>query len=121
MILEKKLIQYHLNDVIFYFDNPSKTDEWNKYIKKVFKKYSADSKENMILSYENLQYLIQNYFQPVKIHPVNKMKCKSTRDISRLNVKLKIITGTYILQDIRAKFSKNQVETSPLRTKDIEN
>ena len=66
MILEKKLIQYHLNDVIFYFDNPSKTDEWNKYIKKVIKKYLADSKENMIASYENLLYLIQKLLSTSK-------------------------------------------------------
>ena len=44
-----------------------------------------------------------------KCHPAVKPYCYSNRDIYRITVKNKILTGTYILQSNRAKFNQNEV------------
>jgi hypothetical protein len=44
-----------------------------------------------------------------KLHPILKINCKSKGDIHRLPIKLKLLTGAYILQSNRIKMYKNEL------------
>jgi hypothetical protein len=46
-----------------------------------------------------------------KLHPILKINCKSKGDLHRLPIKLKLLTGAYILQTNRIKMYKNELNT----------
>ena len=48
--------------------------------------------------YPRLKYLNPADYRPGNIHPLLKIKCSSSIEISRIPPKLKMLTGTYILQ-----------------------
>jgi hypothetical protein len=50
-----------------------------------------------------------------RIHPLLKSYSANMQDVSRIPIRLKIVTGTYILQTHRAKYS-NGTAVSPLCT-----
>ena len=62
----------------------------------------------MSRSESSLRYLSKT-FTVGKCHPVVKPFCLSDRDIFRIPVKNKILTGTYVLQSNRATFNQNEV------------
>jgi hypothetical protein len=45
-----------------------------------------------------------------KIHPILKHRCYSSLDISRIPVKLRLVTGTYVLQTKRIKYYRNETD-----------
>jgi hypothetical protein len=45
------------------------------------------------------------------LHPLIYIKTVSTRDANRIPIKLKVVSGQYILQANRARFNQNQVDT----------
>ncbi|CAC5385123.1 unnamed protein product [Mytilus coruscus] len=49
-------------------------------------------------------------FYQGKLHPLLKIKCQSARDIGRIPPKLKMLTGTYILQSHRIKMYENETD-----------
>jgi hypothetical protein len=51
-----------------------------------------------------------------KVHPLAKSTTYNIRDIARIPIRLKIVTGNYILQSDKAAFSKKS--TSPKLTTD---
>ncbi len=53
---------------------------------------------------------LSKYFTPGKCHPAIVPYESSSRDVNRLPVKVKILTGTYILQTNRVKFNQNEVD-----------
>jgi hypothetical protein len=53
--------------------------------------------------YPGLKYLNSADYRPGNTHPLLKIKCSSSIEISRIPPKLKMLTGTYILQTIRTK------------------
>ena len=55
-----------------------------------------------------------------KIHPLFKVNCHTGKDISRLSVKLKLLTGSYILQSKRIRMYKTETEATCLLCKDKE-
>jgi hypothetical protein len=54
--------------------------------------------------YKGLQYLSNHNLSKWKIHPILKHRCYSSLDISRIPVKLRLVTGTYVLQTKRIKY-----------------
>ena len=58
--------------------------------------------------YPSLKYLSKTYTVG-KCHPTVKPYMLSSRDVSRIPVKNKIMTGTFILQSNHAKFNQNDV------------
>ena len=44
-------------------------------------------------------------YKPGSVHPIVKIQSNTTREVRRISVKVKLATGTYIVQPIRAKFS----------------
>ena len=60
--------------------------------------------------YSSLQYMDTTMFKPGTLHPIVDIDSPSSRDVTRLAVKLKMITGTYLLQSNRASFNQTAVD-----------
>ncbi|VDI27410.1 Hypothetical predicted protein [Mytilus galloprovincialis] len=60
--------------------------------------------------YNRIHYIGVNQYSIGAPHPALSSVTTSTRDVSRLPVKLKLLTGTYQLQSTRAAFNQNQVD-----------
>lgn len=50
----------------------------------------------------------------MKVHPFLKINTHSSRDVTRLLAKLKLLCGTYIPQTNRQRFNKNQIDPTCL-------
>jgi hypothetical protein len=55
---------------------------------------------------------MDNHLTFGKVHPLAKSTTYNIRDIARIPIRLKIVTGNYILQSDKAAFSKKS--TSPI-------
>ena len=64
--------------------------------------------------YPSLKFLNVKKFQHGKCHQLLKAISGSDREATRLPVKLKIATGTYILQSNRAAFNRNPLKATCL-------
>ena len=64
--------------------------------------------------YKGLQYLSNHDLSKCKIHPILKHRCYSSLDISRIPVKLRLVTGTYVLQTKRSKYYRNETDPACL-------
>jgi hypothetical protein len=64
--------------------------------------------------YKGLQYLSNHNLSKCKIHPILKHRCYSSLDISRIPVKLRPVTGTYVLQTKRIKYYRNESDPTCL-------
>jgi hypothetical protein len=95
---------------------------WITSIKREIQHYWQELITSMASYYPGLKYLNSADYRPGNIHPLLKIKCSSSTEISRIPPKLKMLTGTYILQTIRtnmyaeedAKCQLCKVETETL-------
>ena len=74
-----------------------------------FDKYWTNEICSLISLLKNLSYLNYKSNKPGKIHPLLKLSVESTRDMVLIPVKLKLISGSYVLQTNRNMFNENQV------------
>lgn len=101
--IKKMLIKYNLQDPEYYLDNPMTKRLWITSIKREIQNYWQELITSMASYYPRLKYLNSADYRPGNIHPLLKIKCSSSIEISRIPPKLKMLTGTYILQTIRTK------------------
>jgi hypothetical protein len=62
---------------------------------------------NSSTTLQRAAYLSNRNLSKCKIHPILKHRCYSSLDISRIPVKLRPVTGTYVLQTKRIKYYRN--------------
>ena len=70
--------------------------------------WGSSIKENAEL-YSSLRFLNVSGFACGKRHSLLRTLC-NIREVPRISIKLKLVTGTYILQTNRATFNQNQVD-----------
>ena len=92
------LIKYNLQDPEYYLDNPMTKRLWITSIKREIHNYWKELITSMASYYPRLKYLNSADYRPGNIHPLLKIKCSSSIEIRRIPPKLKMLTGTYILQ-----------------------
>lgn len=80
-------------------------------IKEKVRDYWSDRINNITRYYSSLKY-IEGSYTIGKIHPLLSTNTSCTRDINRIPVRVKIATGTCILQSNRANFNNGYL--SPL-------
>ena len=85
----------------------------------VYKKWE-DKTTSFIPLYKGLTFLTFETLEKGKIHPLFKVNCHTGKDISRLSVKLKLLTLSYILQSKRIRMYKTETEATCLLCKDKE-
>ena len=64
-----------------------------------------------------LNLLLQDHCKVGSVHNVWKLTSHSTRDVCRAQIKVKLLTGSYILQSNRSKFSKSAISDTCLLCK----
>ena len=106
--VKKLLILYELPSAESLLDNPLEKLEWKKQVNKVINDHWTGKILCRSELYSSLRYLSKT-FTVGNCHPAVKPYNCSNRDIYRIPVKNKILTGTYILQSNRAKFNQNEV------------
>ena len=106
--VKKVLILYDLPSTESLLDNPLGKLEWKKQFNIVINEHWTKTIMRRSELYSSLRYLSKTFIVG-KCHPAVKPYCYSNRDIYRIPVKNKILTGTYILQSNRAKFNQNEV------------
>ena len=83
----------------------------------VFNKVSQKVKRNLVdvaLLYKSLKYLNKHEYTPGKIHPVLRIPLRSVRELTRVPVKLKLLTGSYLFQSTRSAFNQNEIDPTCL-------
>ncbi|CAC5396291.1 unnamed protein product [Mytilus coruscus] len=110
--IKKILTKYNMDEINNYLDTPMKKEKWIPLINRTIQKHWSDSITRIVPYYKGLQHLNYMEFYQEKLHPLLKIKCQSARDVGRITPKLKMLTGTYILQSHRIKMYEN--ETDPV-------
>jgi hypothetical protein len=95
------MYNYNLGDALYWIENPMKKEQAMKVIKKEVSDYWTKYIQDMTILYQGLRYLDVNNYTPGKLHKLLTRICKSKGDRHRIPIKLKMLTGSYILQSLR--------------------
>ena len=107
MEIKKLLLKYDLEDPIILLESPVQKKEWKRTVNKAINfKWKTQLLETKKL-YKNLQYLNVGNPYYKGIHNLLRINCKSARNVDRIPVKFKLITGTYLLPASKAAIKKN--------------
>jgi hypothetical protein len=85
-------------------DNPPTKNAWKKMVNKAVDEYWIEHIKKMSTYFKSLGYLNG------KAHAALASVQTSARDIARLSVKLRLMTGTYYLQSNKAAFNQNMID-----------
>ena len=102
-----KLRKYKLPDLMDLMENPIEKHKWKKLVKQQIEIYWEEAwieekQTKSTLKFLNLQHpLFENSHQVWKTVPKNSMEVK------KAEVKARLLTGTYMLKETKAKFSRN--------------
>ena len=102
---------YELGEIEDLLCSPVPKLQWKR---TVFNKVSQKYKQNLIdiaVLYKSLKYLNKQDYTPGKIHPVLRIPLVSVTEITRVPVKVKLLTGSYLFQSTRAAFSQNDIRS----------
>jgi hypothetical protein len=93
-------------------DNPIKKSRWISFVKSRVNDHWCTQPTTLTQLYKGLQYLSNHNLSKCKIHPILKHRCYSSLDISRIPLKLRPVTGTYVLQTKRIKYYRNETDST---------
>ena len=108
------LVRYNLPCAFEVFNNTPSKQSWNKLVTTHVNEYWTDRIVACAELYSTLQHLSVADYRPGNLHPTAQTNTCCSREVTRTAVKLKILTGTYILQSNRAAFNKNEVDPTCL-------
>ena len=106
--------KYELKEAISYLDEPESKTKWTRTVKEAVYKKWVDKITSLIPLYKGLTFLTFENLEKGKIHPLFVFFR------SRLSVKLKLLTGSYILQSKRIRMYKTETEATCLLCKEKE-
>ena len=92
---------------------------WKQRVNKHINNYWVRFVRERASLYPSLQYLAVDNYASRRSHHLLK-SCKIVRETTRVHTKLKLATGTYILQTNRASFNQNMVDPTCLLCKSAE-
>ena len=107
--VKKTLLKYDLPSAESLLEKPIAKFAWKKLFNESVNKYWAEQVLSQSKLYASLRYLSKSYTVG-KCHKAVKPYEFSNRDICRIPVKTKILTGTFILQSNSARFNQNEVD-----------
>ena len=108
--VKQLLVRYNLPCAFNILSDTPKKDPWNRLVSTHVNKYWAERIVASAELYSTLQHFSVLDYRPGCLHPTVLTNIPCTMEITRIAVKLKILTGTYILQSNRAAFNKHQVD-----------
>ena len=89
------MIKYGLPDCLEILNNPPTKVVWT--VREAVNKYWVATVKSQADLYSSLQWLNTGIYRPGVCHPL-VTSSGDLREVSRIAVKLKMVTGTYILQ-----------------------
>ena len=108
--------KYELSYPLDLLHDPPNKESWKRTVNKQVNNYWVERIRNNAILYTRLRYLHADEYRYGRRHPVIQT-IGNARGTPRINMKLKLVTGTYILQCNQAVFSKNQIEPTCLLCK----
>lgn len=111
--LKKIFYIYGITDIENYLHYPLGKEKWKTVLIRKIKDYWKEKLLRQKEMYSSLNYLSSNYHLG-KTHPIVNLPFANPSDIPRIATRLKIVTGTYLLQTNRAAFSKSVKGTCQL-------
>ncbi len=111
---EKILVKYELPADATILGNPPTKYSWKQQVTSAVNSVWKHKLIDRSMLYSTLDNLNCKLYVPGKIHPLILATSTSSRDVTRLAVKFKLVSGTYILQTNRAKFNKVEVDPTCL-------
>lgn len=102
------MIKYDLPDCFLILNNPPTKVVWKRTVRMAVNNYWVATIKAQADLYSSLQWLNINAYKPGVCHPL-VTSTGDLREVPRIAVKLKIVTGTYILETTRAAFNQNAV------------
>ena len=104
--------EIHVSSEIYrLLESPYTKYQWKKLLYEQVNSYWKNYIIEMSKLYKSIHFLNTEIYKPGKQHPLIYIKTVSTRDANRIPIKLKVVSGQYILQANRARFNQNQVDT----------
>ena len=111
--LKKICAKYEISNIQQYLYNPLTKLKWKSTITSKIKKFWINKIIDNKNMYSSLRYLSDTYVLGM-VHPVAFLSSANPSDINRIPTKIRITTGTYILQSNRAAFNQNEVNKTCL-------
>ena len=113
--------KYQLPSPHFLLQHPPKQQTWKKIVKKYVLRFWENSLIEEATTKSSLAFLNTKALTISKLHHSIATVQPDTRDIPRCRIKLRMLTGTYVLQYNRHKFNQHEVNpTCPLCEDGIE-
>ena len=109
LAIKKILVKYDLPGCWDILIEPPTKYRWKSLVNKQVNSYWAERIKSRASLYSSLRYLALESYYPGKTHWVLQ-HTGVARDIPCISTKLKLLTGSYILQVNRAAFNQNQVD-----------
>ena len=97
-----------------YLESPMSKSKWSSVVKSKVREYWSSHIHTMSQMYSSLQFLNSKSIYKGNIHPILKHKYYSALIIDRIPIKLRIVTGTYVLQTKRIKFYRDEFDPTCL-------
>ncbi|CAG2246436.1 unnamed protein product [Mytilus edulis] len=108
--MKKICIKYSLENPLSLLYIEMSKGKWKKLTTTAVHKYWTTRINEEIMYYSSLKYIPTSLFKVGKIHPLALANSANQRDINRIPIRIKIATGTYILQTNRAAYNQNNVD-----------
>ncbi|CAG2207964.1 unnamed protein product [Mytilus edulis] len=108
--MKKICIKYNLENPLSLLYNEMSKGKWKNMTTTAVHKYWTTRINEEIMYYSSLKYIPTSSFKVGKIHPLALANSANQRDINRIPIRIKIATGSYILQTNRAAYNQNNVD-----------
>ena len=115
VLVRKLCIMYGLSDCVDLLDNPPTKASWKRTVNRAVCTYWAGRIQSIVPLYPSLKWLTFDVTEWPKRHSLLEFS-GDLREVPRIAMHLKIVTGTYILRTNRHSFDQNQVDPMCLVT-----
>ncbi|KAH3739870.1 hypothetical protein DPMN_046560 [Dreissena polymorpha] len=88
------LAKYELGEADEYLEKPLNKSQWRSKIHRTIVSYWKQYIDKIASTYTTLKFMNTEY-TPGKLHPVLQVGCLSALEVTRLPVRLRLLTGTY--------------------------
>ena len=105
------LEKYNLQDINILIQNVPTKDQWTITVSKAISAFWTDVLLQDCLTKSTLRFCNINILKLCQIHPVWITVDNNVHDARRAITKVRLLTGTYIVQSKISKFNQNEVDT----------
>ena len=102
--------KYDLGNALETINHPLPANEWKRKVNHHIDNYWKEEILERSKFYKTVSNLNMELYTPGKPHPLLRIPIGSAREIPRFSTRLKLVTGTYILQSNRSAFNQNEVD-----------